>query len=152
MKAGAGGNWTRFDEKFDRNIVKQTDLSCVSAVGEMLLRDRGVRVPQEKLRDIIGEPAYFGVLAKTLNHFDSSDDGRIWKGFSTNEAGLLTLVKEQNIGVILVEPRFLGHAVMVMATKRSDVFDIKDPFDQTSYSMHAVDFWSSWGGFVIARL
>lgn len=42
MEVGAGGNWQRFDEKFDASVVKQKDLSCVAAVGEMLLRERGI--------------------------------------------------------------------------------------------------------------
>ena len=46
-KSGAGGNWKRIDEKFDAEIIKQTSgLSCVSAVGEMLLKRRGISLSQ----------------------------------------------------------------------------------------------------------
>ncbi len=152
MKAGAGGNWKRFDEKFDETIVKQTDLSCVSAIGEMLLRERGIYVSQDKIRDIIGVPSYFEALAECLNRFDISDDGKRWKGFPTDEMSLLKLLKKQIIGIILVEPKTLGHAVIAEKITNNNVFQIKDPFDQTAYLMHEIDFWNCWGGFVIARL
>ena len=64
MKAGAGGNWRRFDEKFDPTITKQTELSCVSTVGEILLKNRGIFVSQDKIRDIIGVPSYPEALAE----------------------------------------------------------------------------------------
>jgi hypothetical protein len=65
IKGGAGGNWSRSDEKFDVSIVKQTTgLSCVSAIGEMLLRDSSISVSQLEIRDIIGELADFGSLAR----------------------------------------------------------------------------------------
>ena len=152
MKAGAGGNWKRFDEKFDETIVRQTDLSCVSAVGEMLLRERGVFVSQDEIRDIIGMPSYFEALERCLNQFDFSEDGKFWKGFPTDENSLLELLKTQSIGVILVEPHHLGHAVVVEKMTNSDVFQIKDPFDQTAYTMRQTDFWNCWGGFLTARL
>lgn len=40
--AGAGGDWPVIDEKSDPTVVRQIlDASCVSACGEMLMRDRG---------------------------------------------------------------------------------------------------------------
>jgi len=52
-KVGAGGNWKRIDEKFDASIIKQTSgLSCVSAVGEMLLASRGISLSQTRILDI----------------------------------------------------------------------------------------------------
>jgi filamentous hemagglutinin len=40
---GAGGNWQIIDEISDPNIIRQeNDLSCGSACGEMLLKDRGI--------------------------------------------------------------------------------------------------------------
>ncbi|CAN5231167.1 hypothetical protein BH20ACI1_BH20ACI1_00160 [soil metagenome] len=151
IKAGAGGNWKRFDEKFDETIVKQTDLSCVSAVGEMLLRERGIHVSQEEIRDIIVVPSYFEALARCLNQFDISDDGKIWRGFSTDEKSLLSLLKEQSLGVVLVEPTFLGHAVFVVRNTKTALFQIKDSFDQTTYKMTVNDFFAHWGGAIIAR-
>lgn len=89
MKSGAGGNWQRLDEKFDNTIVKQTSgISCVSAVGEMLLKERGIYVSQEKIRDIIGEPAAIEILAAALNEFDISNDGKVWRGHATDNQSL----------------------------------------------------------------
>jgi hypothetical protein len=72
-KVGAGGNWKRINEKFDASIIKQTSgLSCVSAVGEMLLVSRGISLSQTRILDIIGEPATAIDLAQVLNQFDVS--------------------------------------------------------------------------------
>lgn len=93
MNAGAGGNWRRFDEKFDASIVKQTELSCLSAVGEMLLLNRNIAVSQEVIRDIIGVPSFIGNLARTLNRFDTSGDGLEWRGFPTTNESLEILLR-----------------------------------------------------------
>ncbi len=151
MKAGAGGNWKRFDEKFDETIIKQTDLSCVSAVGEMLLRERGIYVSQDEIRDIIGMPSYFEALARCLNQFDFSDDGKIWQRLVVSERDFEILVKLGNIGVILIEPQELGHAVYIEKKTRNGLLLIKDTFDQTSYKMTLEDFFKHWSGFVITR-
>lgn len=153
MESGAGGNWRRFGEKFDESIVKQsTGVSCVSAVGEMLLKKRGISVSQEQIRDIIGEPAYVGSLARCLNRLDESDDGREWRGFASDEESLDVLLKQKELGVILVEPHSrIGHAVIVDGKTRSGFIRIKDPFDQTSYKMRLEDFKANWGGEVILR-
>jgi ABC-type bacteriocin/lantibiotic exporter with double-glycine peptidase domain len=151
MKAGAGGNWKRFDEKFDETIVKQTDLSCVSAVGEMLLRERGIIVSQEKIRDIIGVPSFFEALAVCLNRFDFSDDGKIWQRLVVNETDFLLLAKLEDVGVILIEPREMAHAVYVEKITQNDYLSVKDTFDQTSYKMILEDFFSHWSGFLITR-
>ena len=151
IKAGAGGNWHRLDEKFDASIVKQTDLSCVSAVGEMLLKERGIIVPQSEIRDIIGVPSYFEALARCLNKFDSAGDGKTWRSLITDERGLLILHSAGNLGVILQEPFSLGHAVYVSRKSQSDLFEVKDTFDQTSYLMTRAGFFTYWGGLVITR-
>lgn len=54
MKAGAGGNWKRFHEKIDNEVIQQkSNVSCLSAVGEMLLKNRGIFISQDIIRDII---------------------------------------------------------------------------------------------------
>ena len=94
MKSGAGGNWRRFDEKFDASIVKQTTGdSCLSALGEMLLKRRGITVSQEIIRDIIGEPADAESLARALNQFDESDDEFVWRGLATDNRSLENLLR-----------------------------------------------------------
>lgn len=50
-KSGAGGYWKRINERFDISVVKQiNDLSCVSAVGEMLAKDFGLNVSQVEIQ------------------------------------------------------------------------------------------------------
>lgn len=155
MKSGAGGNWRRLDEKIDPSVVQQaTGISCLSALGEMLLNSRGMSVSQEIIRDIIGEPAYVGSLARTLNGFDISEDGFIWRGFPTTDESLETLLgRYKNWGVVLINDSNdkIGHAVFIAGRTRYGLIKIKDPYDQTSYKMTMDDFLSHWGGEVIIR-
>lgn len=155
MKSGAGGNWRRFDEKIDASIAKQTTgVSCLSALGEMLLKGRGLSISQETIRDIIGEPAYIGNLARTLNRFDTAEDGFVWRSFATTDESFEKLLRRhKNWGVILINDYLdkIGHAVFIAGRTRSGLIKIKDPFDQTSYKMTKEDFFKHWGGEVIVR-
>ncbi len=155
MKSGAGGNWRRFDEKFDVSIIKQeSGLSCVSAVGEMLLKNRGIFVSQAKIRDIIGEPAAIESLAEVLNIFDNSDDGKSWHGHATDIKSLEILFRMENWAVFMVDDFVLNrmlHAVFIEGKTNGDLVKIKDTFDQTSYKMTMPDFIKHWGGQIIYR-
>lgn len=64
-----GGRWPVIAEKFDPTVVRQTsDASCVSACGEMVLKDRGVgSVDQATLLAELGSPAITLELAGVLN-------------------------------------------------------------------------------------
>ncbi len=153
MDVGAGGNWTRYGEKFDASIVKQTTgVSCMSAAGEMLLRRRGIFVSQDQIRDIIGEPSYVRALADCLNGFDTSDDEKVWYGISTDDEGLERLLRHGNMVIVLLEQPFaMGHAVVVEGRTETGAFQILDPFDQTSYNMSIDDLLEYWGGEVVTR-
>ena len=155
MKSGAGGNWQRFNERFDASIVNQTSgISCISAVGEMLLKERGVVVSQEKIRDIIGEPADIESLAAALNLFNISDDGKVWRGHTTDEKSLEIIFRLKSFGVFLVEDFTLTrllHAVLIFGKTANGLVKIKDSFDQTSYEMELEDFLEHWSGQVIYR-
>lgn len=149
-QTGAGGNWKRIDEQFDSSIVRQTSgLSCVSAVGEMLLKRRGIRLSQQEIIDIIGEPAHLGSLAELLNQADISETGKEWHGVFVEEEILETLLNLESLGVVLREPFEIGHAVLVEGKTEEGLVKIKDPFDQTSYKMLWEDFLNHWNGEVI---
>ena len=141
MNIGAGGNWRRFDEKFDASIVKQKDLSCVAAVGEMLLRTREIIFTQEQILDIIGSKASIYDLRDFLNRVDESKN---WNGEYTNDE--FAVLTKKNFLAVLQEPLNLGHAVFVERINENDEFVIKDPADQTIYKMTRKDFLKNWGG------
>ncbi len=144
MKIGAGGNWRRFDEKFDDSIVKQQDLSCVAAVGEMLLRARGIVFTQENILAIIGKKASIYDLKDVLNKVDKTGK---WKGgYAVDEE--IVFSKEKFLAV-LQEPLNLGHAVFVEGFDEQGYFVINDPADQTAYRMAQKDFLGNWGGGII---
>lgn len=149
-ESGAGGNWKRIDEKFDADIVKQTSgLSCVSAVGEMLLARRGVSLSQRKILDIIGEPAQISRLADVLNEFGVSEHEKQWRGIVVEIENLDFLLQTGHIAVVLREPFELGHMVLVDGETPNGLIEIKDPFDQTSYKMTREEFLKHWNGEVI---
>lgn len=149
-KSGAGGNWKRIDEKFDAEIIKQTSgLSCVSAIGEMLLKRRGVSLPQQKILDIIGEPATAQDLARVLNRFDNITSEKQWRGGATDENEFENLLKGGVFAVVLREPLTMGHAVLIVGKTSGDLIKIKDPFDRTTYKMTFEEFFNHWAGEVI---
>jgi ABC-type bacteriocin/lantibiotic exporter with double-glycine peptidase domain len=146
MKAGAGGSWKRFDEKFDSDILKQTTgISCVSALGEMLLRERGIICSQENIRQAIGEPADIASLANELSKFDKNGK---WYGIFALPEEIDIILKQKLLGVILQEPKSLGHAVFIKKVTQTYIL-IFDPYDQTSYKMTKQNFNNAWGGGVI---
>ena len=146
-RIGAGGNWKRIDERFDTKIIKQTSgLSCVSAVGEMLLKSRGIALSQAQIIDIIGEPAYFSSLAEALNKFDVPKGKKKWHGIIVTRESLDFLLEAESLAVILREPFEMGHAVLVSAKTRGGLIKIKDPFDQTTYKMTEESFLKHWNG------
>jgi ABC-type bacteriocin/lantibiotic exporter with double-glycine peptidase domain len=153
VKVGAGGNWKRHDEKFDESVVKQsTGVSCMSAAGEMLLRQRGIFVSQEVIRGIIGEPAYVGALARCLNLYDTVDDGCAWIGITTDEESLVKLLESGHLAIILLDQPFtIGHAVVVAGRSNAGMVNILDPYDQTSYKMTIDEILECWGGEVVVR-
>lgn len=147
---GAGGNWKRIDEKFDSSIVRQTSgISCVSSVGEMLLKGRGISLSQREILDIIGEPATTQDLARVLNEFDVPIRKRQWHGIVIAETDLEKLLEGQKFAVILHEPFVMGHAVLVDGKTKDGLIKIKDPFDKTAYKMTFKDFLNHWAGEVI---
>lgn len=153
MKAGAGGNWKRFNEILDESVIKQTSgISCLSAVGEMLLKNRGINVSQHKIRDIIGEPSTVSRLAYALNLFDLADENQKWHGIVTDDEGIRYLFRQKNWSAILIEDYLLnkiGHAVLIVGKTTQGLMKIKDSFDQTSYDITEEEFFKFWGGEVI---
>ena len=148
-KAGAFGNWKKLNEKFDETIIKQTSekgVSCVSAVGEMLMRSRNLSVTQEQILGIIGEPAGINALANCLNKFDPKKG---WQAGFESSFDLEFLVDKKDFGVFLKE--FGGETHAVFVKEFNERFLIFDPFDQTRYEMTKKDFDAVWTGLYIYR-
>jgi len=145
---GAGGLWQVINERFDETVVKQkTSLSCVSAVGEMLLKSRGIQISQDLICDRIGEPTTVKSLANFLNEIEKTSDW--YGGFVT--ANVETLADTGNFGAVLHEGTPLGHLVLVEGLTERNLIEIKDSFDQTSYRMSREEFLKHWSGEVIFK-
>ena len=147
MKAGAFGNWRKINEKFDLTIVKQVSekgVSCVSAVGEMLLKSRNIFVTQAEILDIIGEPASIEMLKQYLNNVDTAEKEKSWQGGYSDDLDIDFLITKRNFCVFLKEFGSETHAVFI--EKFDGNFFIKDTFDQSSYQMTKDDFYNAWTG------
>lgn len=139
-KAGAGGNWKRFDEKFDDSIPKQfTPASCVSAVGEMLGRYFGLNISQTEIHKAIGDWSNSGDLARYFNEIDADKN---WiGGHPDNVLKYVKFLLENRVPMCAVfrEGNPLGHAVFIEGLDKNGSVIIKDPFDQTEYKMKIED-------------
>jgi hypothetical protein len=153
MNVGAGGNWKRFNEKTNNEVIQQkSNVSCLSAVGERLLKNRGISISQDVIRDIIGEPSTVSMLANVLNQFDFIDEKTKWHGVVTDNKGVEFLLSQKNWGAIFIEDYFfnkIGHAVLIDGKTPTGLIKIKDSFDQTSYEITETEFFKFWGGEVI---
>lgn len=148
---GAGGSWKAIDEKSDATVVKQvTPLSCVAAVGEMLLRSRGISVPQEAIIGIIEEPSSIGELADYLNTVDVEKKHTKWYGSIVERRNILLLLREGQFGAVLRDGSALGHLVVVHAADARRL-KIKDPWGGTRTSCHSSSISDIWNGEAVFR-
>lgn len=142
---GAGGSWKVIDERPDPSVVKQlTPHSCVAAVGEMLLRSRGISVSQQEIIDIIGELSTPEHLARALNNID----GLRWYGGFIDPDDPAPLNDRYEFGVVFRDGQPLGHMVYVTHFAEAFVY-VLDPWEGTSYRMSRTEFSSVWDGGVV---
>ena len=140
MKAGAGGYWKRFNEKFNPDIIKQiNEAACVSAVGTMLAQRFGLNLTQEKLLKKLGNWSNSRDLTTALNRLDSSIK---WLGGHPQNVLKYTQFLLENrvpMCAIFRQGNPLGHAVLIEGLNEKGMVMIKDPFDQTEYEMEVED-------------
>ncbi|MBX3287828.1 MAG: hypothetical protein KF855_00660 [Acidobacteria bacterium] len=148
---GSGSSWRVIGEISDNSVVKQlTPYSCVAAVGEMLLRDRGIIVSQEAIIDIIGQPSDIVRLAAFLNKVDANEDGKSWNGLIVQRKALSVLIGSGQFGAVIRDGSPLGHLVLVKEADDNKLV-IYDPWDATSYKVSLFEFFRHWNGEVIFR-
>lgn len=148
---GTGGFWNAINEKKDRSVVRQiTPLSCVAAVGEMLLRDRGIAMTQQQIIDIIGESSTTSQLAILLNDIDKPIGEEKWHGVIVATRHLEKIVNESSFGAVLREGSSLGHLVLVEKFDE-DLLTVKDPWEGTTYQILIIEFLKVWNGEIIFR-
>lgn len=128
-----------------------SDLSCVSACGEMLLKDRGVHtIAQADLLAQLGAPAISVQLADALNRL--SHNGH-WRGDYLNVPSMggdkaITILSSFGSWVAALREREVGakidHAVVIDGVGDDGTVGVRDPFDATSYRMTMEDFLYHW--------
>lgn len=150
-KVGAGGYWKVINERKDDSVVRQiTPFSCVAAVGEMLLRERGIEMTQAEIIDIIGEASTTEDLADLLNKIDKPSGNLKWYGFIIAVEHLEKIVLKTSFGAVLREGNPLGHLVLVEGL-HGNLLTIKDSWDATVYQMTVEEFLKVWNGEVVLR-
>lgn len=148
---GAGGFWEVINEKQDDSVIKQkTPLSCVAAVGVMLLHNRGITMTQEEIIDIIGEASTTEKLAKLLNDTDKPRGEEKWHGAIVAVKYLEKIASKSPFGAVLREGNPLGHLVLVEKLE-GNLPSIKDPWDGTAYQMTVEEFLKVWNGEIIFK-
>lgn len=158
MRSGAGGFWRTINERMDENVPAQTDpLGCVAATGAMLLKARGLKMPQEQILAKIGILANPRALAEFLNEIDVSSEGK-WQGLiiEPDESARNFLNRRGAWGTAFREGSPIGHFVMVAGVNREGRLLIRDPFPLkhddpfgTSYEMEVEEFMRVWSGEVV---
>ncbi len=150
-KVGAGGSWKTFNEKKDSSVIQQiTPLSCVAAVGEMLLQTRGILMTQVAILDIIREASTTERLANLLNEVDKPRGNERWHGIVVAVRHLEKIALREDFGAVLREGSTLGHLVLVESLDNG-LLKIKDSWDATAYQMTVEDFLQVWNGEIIFR-
>ncbi|NES20983.1 MAG: hypothetical protein F6K41_19140 [Symploca sp. SIO3E6] len=158
--SGAGGNWRVIGEIADPNVIKQQDqVSCGTACGEMLLRDREIYdVNQSIIAAETGVPVSIETLAMVLNRLDC-DSSRVWLGGTVSIPGATdseiidVLIDTGSWGAILWEPLAnLGHMVVVHGIDETEKIIIRDPWEATSYKMDREEFINFWNSQAIYSL
>lgn len=151
-KLGAGGYWKTIGEKKDSSVIGQiTTTSCVSAIGEMILQERGFLVTQKQILAIIGESSTTIELASFLNKIDKPVDNERWHGIVVEAEDFHTILKKGIFGAVFHEGKPLGHLVLVDGLDNKGRVRIKDPWDGTSYKMEEAEFLRVWSGELIFR-
>ncbi|GAB4202599.1 MAG: hypothetical protein Fur006_56280 [Coleofasciculaceae cyanobacterium] len=150
--SGAGGNWRVIDEISDPNVVKQQDkLSCGTACGEMLLKERQIySVNQSIIATETGVPVSVEALAIALNTFDYSGS-KLWLGGTvsipgaTNSELVDVLISTGSWAAVLWESLAdLGHMVVVDGIDDTGKILIRDPWNATRYKMDREEFLNYW--------
>jgi ABC-type bacteriocin/lantibiotic exporter with double-glycine peptidase domain len=148
---GSIGDWQKIDEKSDKSIIKQMDETCVSAVGEMLARFYGLNLSQLEILENIGILSNSKALATFLNTKETDIDVK-WRGggwrIETPRQDLEWLLSNNKIGAMLRNKSTKGHAVFIDGLNKNGMVIVKDPFDQTTYTMKLDSFADIFSEFV----
>ncbi|WP_117210971.1 hypothetical protein [Allorhizocola rhizosphaerae] len=134
-RMGAGGKWPTIDERQGGVVAQIDDMSCVSAVGEMLSGR-----PQRELIEELGSPSSAPPLARAL--------GPPWRYRNCDDDEIEMLNQSAPWGAELYDGNGrLGHMVLVDGFDAGGRLMIRDPADGgTTYKMDLDDFRRYWNG------
>lgn len=157
--AGAGGSWRTIGETPDPDVVRQQDsLSCGAACGEMVLRDRGIRVDQSIVAaEAGGVPMFDKALARALQALDTSG-AWVWQGGRIDIPGasrqeLVGALNQTGSWIAFMKElrNRIGHTVVVDGLDAMERIRIRDPWDGTRYTMTMREFLRYWTDVAVLR-
>lgn len=134
--------WPVINERFSDDVVRQShDLSCTSAVGEMLTDGA---FTEDFLLDKIGPNAFLDLLAKAL--------GPPWTDQRKKNLDISLITTRGPMGVTLKEGAFKNHhSLVVDGVSPSGNLNIRDPWEGTKYEMEFHIFLEYWTGHAIYK-
>jgi len=158
QRAGAGGHWPRMNERPDPRAVRQFDkTACVSAGGEILLREHGVSAgSQTEILENIRTKAGWSWLKDELPKYMPDTMSGRWISATVdvepgNEAQMIDKLNKKGAwGAIIKSPGTMLHFVVVSGIDDDGNLLILDPYDDmdpeygTSYTMTRRDFIDHW--------
>lgn len=149
---GSLGKWEKIDEQFDSTVIKQSnDVSCVSAVGEMLANHYGLNITQAEILENIGVWSNAEALAKFLNSKETRKDVEWIGGSFPFEPKFIKGISTDVWAAMLRQGEPMGHAVLIGGIDESGLIIIKDPFDQATYKMTDLKLYAVLSEFVLRR-
>lgn len=151
------GNWPKSDVRIDRQaVIKQVDeTSCGYACGAMLLRSLGVDIDPDAIgRGTVTYRNEPGNLGGVLNDLNLTPDKDWNAGFAQDTEFALKVLLRPSQGSWVADMGQgtpMTHSVVVDGLSPDGNLRIRDPWDQTIYTMTQEDFLNHWtGGFVAA--
>jgi len=157
-RAGAGGHWHRKNERPDPRAVRQVDkTACVSAGGEILLRQHGISAgSQAEILENLGTKAGWQWLQKELAKYTPATMSGQWISASVDvepghESQMIDRLNRTGAwGAVMQSPGTMLHLVVIVGVDTDDDLVILDPYndmdptDGTSYTMTREDFINHW--------
>ncbi len=123
------------NERFSDDVVRQShDLSCTSAVGEML---SGGILRENEILNEIGELAFINRLANIL--------GPNWTSEKRTFKSLGEISENGPWGATLIQRNgSLPHSVVIDGINQLGQLMVRDPWEGTRYEMLVTDFMDIW--------
>ncbi len=135
--------WKIKNERFANDVIRQiNDLSCTSAVGEMLSNGKFL---EEEILKQLGDGAFLDELVTIL--------GPNWSAKTRTFKSLEEISQHGSWGATFYGNNYrIHHSVVIDGISKSGDVMIRDSWEGTKYEMTKPNFFSKWSGHAIYRI